>query len=299
MTQPEIEAFLAVIQQGTVTAAAESLYITQPALSRRLRALEGELGCALFERGKGSRFAALTREGEAFVAVADKLRHVYREAREISGLERAPVFSLSSIGSVSTYLLPRVLQEFVSGPNGYHLSFHLHHSYEAYRHVESGMTDLAIISDDMFSRETVTTPLFREPFVLACGADWSGAGPVSPKELDPRREVRLPWNPEFDIWHGRWFDAAASPIVCLDQMSLMEEFLTGENFAVVPLTVARRLRRGEIRVFPLRDGPEDRMIYSVTRPASPRREMMAHFLSLLRRELAGIDGVEPFLGPLP
>ena len=77
MTQPEIEAFLAVIQQGTVTAAAESLYITQPALSRRLRALEEELGCALFERGKGSRFAALTREGEAFVAVADKLRHVH------------------------------------------------------------------------------------------------------------------------------------------------------------------------------------------------------------------------------
>jgi len=110
MTQPEIEAFLAVIQQGTVTAAAESLYITQPALSRRLRALEEELGCTLFERGKGSRFAALTREGEAFVAVADKLRHVYREAREISDLERAPVLSLSSIGSVSTYLLPRVLQ---------------------------------------------------------------------------------------------------------------------------------------------------------------------------------------------
>ena len=44
MTQAELEAFLAVVRCGTVSGAAQQLFITQPALSRRLGVLEEELG---------------------------------------------------------------------------------------------------------------------------------------------------------------------------------------------------------------------------------------------------------------
>ena len=53
MTFLEIEAFLSIVQHGSFSAAAEKLYITQPALGRRIRALEEELGYALFIRNKG------------------------------------------------------------------------------------------------------------------------------------------------------------------------------------------------------------------------------------------------------
>ena len=43
MTFLEIEAFLSIVQHGSFSAAAEKLYITQPALGRRIRALEEEL----------------------------------------------------------------------------------------------------------------------------------------------------------------------------------------------------------------------------------------------------------------
>lgn len=55
MTSLEIEAFLTVHRTGSVTKAAELLYISQSSLSTRLRTLERELGCALFARGKGAR----------------------------------------------------------------------------------------------------------------------------------------------------------------------------------------------------------------------------------------------------
>ena len=44
MTFLEIEAFLNIVQYGSFSAAAEKLYVTQPALGRRIRALEEELG---------------------------------------------------------------------------------------------------------------------------------------------------------------------------------------------------------------------------------------------------------------
>ena len=55
MTNQDIETFFAVLDHGTMTAAAEALFITQPSLSARLRALEDEVGAPLFHRGKGLR----------------------------------------------------------------------------------------------------------------------------------------------------------------------------------------------------------------------------------------------------
>ncbi|MCI9671821.1 MAG: LysR family transcriptional regulator [Lawsonibacter sp.] len=63
MTQQGIEVFLAVGRLGSVSAAAQALYITQPAVSRHLRALEETLGCALVVRGRGRRQVELTDRG--------------------------------------------------------------------------------------------------------------------------------------------------------------------------------------------------------------------------------------------
>ena len=53
--------YLAVVREGTISAAAEALHVSQPALSRQMRDLEEELGVTLFERG--SRRITLTEEG--------------------------------------------------------------------------------------------------------------------------------------------------------------------------------------------------------------------------------------------
>lgn len=66
-----IECFLAVVDAGTVTAAAEQLHVAQPALSRQLKTLERELRLELFEP-QGSRLA-LTPAGRALVPAARRL----------------------------------------------------------------------------------------------------------------------------------------------------------------------------------------------------------------------------------
>ena len=70
MTNLDIETFWAVVQHGTMTAAAEALYITQPTLSMRIRALEERVGTPLFVRGKGQRRIQLTAAGQKFLTLA-------------------------------------------------------------------------------------------------------------------------------------------------------------------------------------------------------------------------------------
>lgn len=67
MTNLDIETFWAVVQHGTMTAAAEALYITQPTLSMRIRALEERVGLRIcnFVQPPPDRVSILvTRAGE-------------------------------------------------------------------------------------------------------------------------------------------------------------------------------------------------------------------------------------------
>lgn len=294
MTYPELEAFLTIIKTGSISAAAEQLYVTQPALSRRIRSLEDELGYTLFVRSKGIRSVTLTPEGQAFISVAEKWNHVYREARAISTLNQKSVLNVSAVGSVSTYLLPDVFRRIIAGESPYNLCFHNYHSYEAYDYVAGGLVDIALISDDMYHKTVITTPAFREPFVLVGGPAWDSVDTIRPDQLDPRKEIRLPWNPEFDAWHERWFDVTIFPKVQLDQMSLLEELLTDDLFAVTPLHVAKKLRNGQMHVCRLENGPVDEIIYYLT-CRSRNRPLIDHFLSLLRDELETYEGIYSFI----
>jgi DNA-binding transcriptional LysR family regulator len=66
----QIRHFVVAAEYGKLTLAAERLFITQPALSRQLKALEQELGAKLFDRERGSRQLSLTYAGETFLEQA-------------------------------------------------------------------------------------------------------------------------------------------------------------------------------------------------------------------------------------
>ena len=78
-----LEYFLAVAREQNITAAAESLHISQPALSTQLKALETELGKQLLIRGvKGSRKVVLTEEGMILRKRAEEMISLMRRTEE-------------------------------------------------------------------------------------------------------------------------------------------------------------------------------------------------------------------------
>ena len=76
MTITQIECFVEVAKFGNVSRAAESLFITQQAVSGQIKSLEKELGFPLFERK--SKGVALTKEGEILFADWEQIRNTLR-----------------------------------------------------------------------------------------------------------------------------------------------------------------------------------------------------------------------------
>lgn len=87
MELQHLKALLAVAEAGSLTRAAETLYVTQPAVSAQIKALEIELGVQLFRRT--ARGMALTHAGEEILAVArgviDGAEAVARTAERLRG----------------------------------------------------------------------------------------------------------------------------------------------------------------------------------------------------------------------
>ena len=79
MDMETLKNFLLIAQESNITQAARSIHITQPTLSRQLKALEEEMGKPLFYRE--NRHLSLTPEGILFRKRAEELLELYRKTR--------------------------------------------------------------------------------------------------------------------------------------------------------------------------------------------------------------------------
>lgn len=114
MTNLDIETFWAVVQHGTMTAAAEALYITQPTLSMRIRALEERVGTPLFLRGKGQRRIQLTEAGQKFLTLARRWQSLLAETDSLAELGRREYLRIAATYTTNQYILPAVYRRFLS-----------------------------------------------------------------------------------------------------------------------------------------------------------------------------------------
>lgn len=297
MTNLEIEAFFEIIKAGSISSAAQNLYVTQPALSRRIKTLENELGYSLFFRKKGQRKIELTPKGEAFVPIAQKWLTIWQEAQELNSLDNANILNIASVGSVSSYILPRVFENIAEiADNEIRICFHNYHSFESYQYVANGLIDIALISDDIYYKGVETIPAFQEPMVLVANNSQTYPDTVHPKELDPHQEIRLPWNPEYDMWHDFWFKSTPEYRVSLDQMNLLEYMLSWENtWAIVPSSVAFQISSlDDVSIYQIASPPPERIIYYL-KSDNRKIELIDYFLMALKKELQAIPDVTNYL----
>jgi LysR family pca operon transcriptional activator len=110
-----LQCFLAVAQFGSVQRAADSLSITQPAVSKTVAELEAILGVKLFERGRHG--AVPTREGQLFMPHASACVSALRQGVDLLARAEGAAAATLEIGilpTVAAALMPPVLKQFAA-----------------------------------------------------------------------------------------------------------------------------------------------------------------------------------------
>ena len=277
MTLQEIEAFLAVVQTGSLTAAAKALYVTQPTLSRRLDSLESELGAKLVVRGKGQRMAVLTDTGRAMVPIAQKWARLWAETTDVVRRNGVHVFEVGAIQTLCAYVMPLAFAHFFARGLPQQLSMSTLHSPEAYETVETGVVDVAFVANTRHSELVAAVPVFEDPMVLVCAQDAPYHDGMRPDELDAALAVNLQATHEYRLWHHYWFGAKEQAAVA-DNFVLVEQILLMPGYwCMAPLTAARgaATSRG-LKIVRIEDAPPNRTVYMLTHgPSGPLADMLA------------------------
>lgn len=179
--------FLAVVEHGTMTAAAEAEGISQPAISAHLRGLEGYFGTPLMERS-GRR----VRPTPAGLIVADYTRRLLRLAdelaRTIDDLEglRTGRLVIGASTTVGEQLLPELLGRFHRLYPGVRISLSIGNTDEIFQAVKERIFDLGFVgrapADDALDAQAVFTD-HLEIFV-APDSPLAGRADLRPADLD-------------------------------------------------------------------------------------------------------------------
>jgi len=170
MNLTQLEGFLAVVREGSLTKAAEKLYLTQPALSFQVKALEEELGQTLFERdGKQLR---LTSAGHLLQERARQILDLVAQTRQdVTGLKELQrgQLRIGANETTSLYILPPVIQAFCERFPGLEIHLILRQSAEVVRLVAEGEVDFGIATLPVLDPHVETRTLCWREDVAICG----------------------------------------------------------------------------------------------------------------------------------
>jgi predicted ATPase/DNA-binding transcriptional LysR family regulator len=182
--EARLRAFAAIARCGSLSRAAEELFVSQPAVSKHLASLETELGESLVVRGRHG--ATLTPGGQV---LAD---HVLRAEALLANAGRAlragaeaetGTLALAASGIPATYLLPEVLSAFRERYGGIEIEFEEGTSAGALELVRMHRVELAVIGGLTVPAELESEPLIEDEIVLI-GPPALGGRRLRTKELE-------------------------------------------------------------------------------------------------------------------
>jgi DNA-binding transcriptional LysR family regulator len=287
MTFEQLRTFQSVADEGTFTRAAAVLFMSQPAVSQHVQALERSVGQRLFDRR--GRSLALTVAGERLLAFT---RLVLRDRdallSDLGGLD-APLQGTVVVGaihSVGTYVLPTVIAEFQRRHPSVRVELKTGSTEQITEELGRGALDLAVLDTELppsSARAFTRTAYGSEAFTLIVPPDhpWRGRTDLTPAALEGERFVmRERRSRSRAVLEGE-LEAAG---VAVDRLTvglelgsteaIKQAVRSGLGVGVVPASaVAQELAWGALGEAALAGGPMHRALwlYAPARSGLPRR----------------------------
>jgi DNA-binding transcriptional LysR family regulator len=173
MDSAALQAFLTVAETGSFSLAAERLFLTQPAVSKRIAALESELDTPLFDRI--GRKITLTEAGRILFPRAQKILLELEDSRRAINNLSMQVTGTLSLGTshhIGLHRLPPVLRSYASRYPEVDLDLQFMGSEAACAGVLHGEIELGIVTLPLQAEENLALiPIWEDSLVIVAGKD--------------------------------------------------------------------------------------------------------------------------------
>ncbi|CAG9272460.1 LysR family transcriptional regulator [Paraburkholderia unamae] len=176
----QLRALLAVAETGSVTRAAETLHIVQPAVSRHLKLLEEDIGATLFDRSRQG--MGLTEAGEILVEYARRALHELDRARSEIQPDDSQVSGVATIGllpSTSALLAGPLVSAIKARYPAIRLRITVGYAGHLQRWLEAGEIDTALLYN-LKATPTIHAEALLEESLCVVGPPSSALDPARP-----------------------------------------------------------------------------------------------------------------------
>jgi DNA-binding transcriptional LysR family regulator len=196
----QLETFLLVSSLGSMTKAAEQLFLTNASVRKRIKELENELGAPLFK--KEGRFIQLTEKGQAYVPFAEKMIAIMNKA-EIQLKEpsnETGIVKVAATWNFCTFALISWLAQFrVLYPN-IEVDLSTDFSRPIMDRVLNGSIDIGIIRGPVYHKNLQIKPIYWDKVIpiISPNHPWFGRDVVSVEMLNDQPFI------VFDRFSSTW-----------------------------------------------------------------------------------------------
>jgi DNA-binding transcriptional LysR family regulator len=169
-TLDQLRILKAIATEGSFKRAADSLYVSQPAVSLQVQNLERQVSVPLFDRG--GRRAQLTEAGHLLLSYGEKILSLCEETcRAIEDLQnlQGGTLIVGASQTTGTYLLPRMIGMFRTQYPDVAVQLHVHSTRRTAWSVANGQVDLAIIGGEVpgeLQDSLIAVPYAEDELVL-------------------------------------------------------------------------------------------------------------------------------------
>lgn len=198
MNLQQLNTFCTVLKEGSMTAAAQKLFLTQPAVSQQIRQLEDDLGVELLVRG--SRKTKPTAQGGLLFDYASRIIHLAKQAElsiQSMGAEVSGPLRVGTLNSLGLHLISPVFSIFLKNNNNVSLKLNYGDGVKMLQALEAGEVDICILPDaDLefggMQGDKVAEPIGRdEMWLVAAGNENDVPSEIYLKDLVSYPSIQL------------------------------------------------------------------------------------------------------------
>ena len=283
--------FVAIVETGGFSRAAERCNVAQPSLSQQIKKLESEIGSPLFDRL--NRKVVLTDAGRLLLPRANRILREMQNIKVEMQTEIQEGFGSLTVGFIPTiapFVLPQVIRRFSQEFPNANLEVHEDLTDELVQKIVEAKLDVAITSLPIKNKLIHTTELLTESLMVASSPKYDIASQASirVKELDDfpfiaLSEVHCLGEQVQSFCYQQDLDIN---IVChTSQLSTVQNCISlGLGVSLVPQALAMNTTESSIIYRPLSDIIPQRKIAAVTHAKRHPSILSRHFIQMVQEE---------------